>query len=36
MEDNIQSIAVQNNSIRFDLRPYEIKTFRLQLSNRIE
>ena len=31
MEDKIQSIAVQNNSIMFDLRPYEIKTFRVQL-----
>ena len=33
MEDKIQSIASQNNSIHFDLRPFEIKTFRLQLTN---
>jgi alpha-mannosidase len=31
MEDKIQSIAAQNNSIIFDLRPYEIKTFRVGL-----
>jgi alpha-mannosidase len=31
MEDKIQSMASQNNSINFDLRPFEIKTFRLQL-----
>jgi alpha-mannosidase len=33
MEEKIQSIASQDNSIHFDLRPYEIKTFRLQLTN---
>jgi alpha-mannosidase len=31
MEDSLRSIAVENNSIHFDLRPFEIKTFRLQL-----
>jgi alpha-mannosidase len=31
MEDSLRSIAAENNSIRFDLRPFEIKTFRLQL-----
>jgi alpha-mannosidase len=33
MEDKIQSMASQNNSIHFDLRPFEIKTFRLQLTS---
>jgi alpha-mannosidase len=36
MEDQRKSIAVENNTIRFDLGPFEIKTFRLQLTNRIE
>ena len=36
MEDQLKSATVENNTIRFDLRPFEIKTFRLQLSNRIE
>ncbi len=31
MEDSLRSIAVENNSIHFDLRPFEIKSFRLQL-----
>jgi alpha-mannosidase len=31
MEDSLRPIAVENNSIHFDLRPFEIKTFRLQL-----
>ena len=31
MEDSLRSIAVENDSIHFDLRPFEIKTFRLQL-----
>ena len=32
MEDQLQAIAVKNDSIHFDLRPFEIKTFRLQLT----
>jgi alpha-mannosidase len=31
MEDPIQPLAVKGDSIQFDLRPFEIKTFRLQL-----
>jgi alpha-mannosidase len=31
MEDSLRPIAVENDSIHFDLRPFEIKTFRLHL-----
>jgi alpha-mannosidase len=34
MEEKIHSVAVENNSINFALRPFEIKTFRLQLPER--
>ncbi len=34
MEDYLGSIAIQNNAINFDLRPFEIKTFRLQLAEK--
>ena len=33
MEDRLQSLSIAGNSIQFALRPYEIKTFRLQLAN---
>ena len=32
MEERLQPMSVQNNSIHFDLRPFQIKTFRLQLT----
>jgi alpha-mannosidase len=31
MEDSLRSITVESDTIHFDLRPFEIKTFRLQL-----
>jgi hypothetical protein len=31
MEDSLRSIAVESDTIHFDLRPFEIKTLRLQL-----
>jgi alpha-mannosidase len=36
VEDQLQSIAVKNDSIHFDLRPFEIKTFRLQFTPAIQ
>jgi alpha-mannosidase len=32
IEDSGQTVAIRTNEISFDLRPYEIKTFRLQLT----
>ena len=32
MEDQIKSMRVENNTIRFDLRPFEIKTFRVLMT----
>lgn len=32
MEDQIASMSVEQNSIHFNLRPFEIKTFRVQLA----
>jgi alpha-mannosidase len=32
MEDRVGPVSVQNNSIQFAMRPFEIKTFRLQLA----
>ena len=32
MEDKLKSATVENNTIRLDLRPFEIKTFRLQMT----
>lgn len=32
MEDPLRSMGVHNNSIGFDLRPFEIKTFRVMLA----
>ncbi len=31
MEEKLRPLSVKNNTINFDLRPFEIKTFRLQL-----
>jgi alpha-mannosidase len=33
IEETGQSLAVQNNTLRFDLHPFEIKTFKLQLES---
>jgi hypothetical protein len=33
MEDAGADINTQNNSLQFDLRPFEIKTIRLRLSS---
>ncbi len=32
MEEKLRSLPIKSNSIDFDLRPFEIKTFRLQLA----
>jgi alpha-mannosidase len=32
MEESLQPMAVQNNAIHFALRPFQIKTFRIQLT----
>jgi alpha-mannosidase len=32
MEDRLKSTAVENNTIRVDLRPFEIKTFRVLMT----
>jgi alpha-mannosidase len=34
MEEKIRSLTVENDSINFGLRPFEIKTFRLQLTEK--
>jgi alpha-mannosidase len=36
IEEQLQPVAVKGDSIQFDLRPFEIKTFRLQLPDAIE
>ncbi|MEO6966472.1 MAG: glycoside hydrolase family 38 C-terminal domain-containing protein [Acidobacteriaceae bacterium] len=36
MEKRLQPMAVQENSIRFDLRPFQIKTFRVQFTGGIQ
>ena len=32
IEQPIQKLSLQGDSLSFDLRPYEIKTFRIELS----
>jgi alpha-mannosidase len=36
MEDQLKSISVENDTIQLDLRPFEIKTFRVQLTERLQ
>ena len=33
MEDSGPKVKLQNNTLRFDLRPFEIKTFKLRLQD---
>jgi alpha-mannosidase len=34
MEDSGDELKVQNNTLRFDLHPFEIKTFKLRLESK--
>jgi alpha-mannosidase len=36
IEEQLQPVGVKGDSIQFDLRPFEIKTFRLQLPDAIQ
>ncbi len=36
IEEQLEPVAVKGDSVQFDLRPFEIKTFRLQLPDAIQ